>query len=104
MVQTGDPKGNGTGGSTKPNLKAEFNDIQHKRGVVSMARSNDPDSANSQFFIMLADAPYLDGQYTAFGRVIQGMEFIDMIKKGDPANNGTVVDPDSIITMRVLKD
>ncbi|MFQ3307335.1 MAG: peptidylprolyl isomerase [Candidatus Midichloriaceae bacterium] len=103
MVQTGDPRGNGTGASEKPNLKAEFNDIQHKRGVVSMARSSDPDSANSQFFIVLDDATYLDGEYTAFGKVVQGMEFIDMIKKGDSSNNGIVTNPDTIVKMSVLK-
>ena len=99
MAQTGDPLGNGTGGSSKPNLKAEFNDLKHVRGVISMARSTNPDSANSQFFIMLGDAPHLDHQYTAFGRVITGMEFVDQIKKGDPNNNGTVEDPTKIIKM-----
>lgn len=101
MVQTGDPNGDGTGGSSLPNLKAEFNDIKHVRGVVSMARAADPNSANSQFFIMLGDAPSLDGQYSAFGRVISGMEYVDKIKKGDPYNNGIVVDPDVIISMKV---
>ncbi len=103
MVQTGDPKGNGTGGSDKPDLKAEFNDIKHTRGILSMARSADPNSANSQFFIMLGDASYLDGQYTAFGKVIKGMEFIDMIKKGNSAMNGTVIDPDVIVRMTVIE-
>lgn len=101
MVQTGDPNGDGTGGSSLPNLKAEFNDIKHVRGVVSMARAADPNSANSQFFIMLGDAPSLDGQYSAFGRVISGMEYVDKIKKGDPYNNGIVSDPDVIISMKV---
>ncbi len=101
MVQTGDPKGNGTGKSNKPDLKAEFNDINHVRGVVSMARSADINSANSQFFIMLGDAKYLDGSYTAFGRVISGMEAIDKIKKGEEINNGTVINPDNIITMYI---
>eukprot|EP00919_Chromeraceae_sp_WS-2016_P064409 GHVR01152437.1.p1 GENE.GHVR01152437.1~~GHVR01152437.1.p1 ORF type:complete len:194 (-),score=22.83 GHVR01152437.1:505-1086(-) len=102
MVQTGDPNGDGTGGSTKDNLNAEFNDISHKRGVISMARSEDPNSANSQFFIMLNDGLYLDGRYTAFGRVIKGMEFVDMIKKGNPEYNGKVINPDKILKMRVL--
>ena len=102
MVQTGDPNGDGTGGSTKSNLNAEFNNIEHKKGVISMARSGDPNSANSQFFIMLSDGLYLDGQYTAFGRVIKGMEYIDMIKKGNSEDNGTVVNHDKILKMRVL--
>ena len=111
MAQTGDVKfGNsknenfnlslaGTGGSDLPNLKAEFTDIAHTRGVISAARSADPDSANSQFFICFAPAPHLDRQYSAFGKVIKGMEFVDMIKKGDP-NSGSVADPDKIITLR----
>lgn len=102
MVQAGDPNGNGTGGSTKSNLSSEFNDTEHRRGVMSMARSQDPDSANSQFFIMLEDGLYLDGQYTAFGRVIKGMEFIDMIQKGSPSDNGLVLNPDKIIKMRAV--
>lgn len=101
MVQTGDPKGDGTGQSTKANLQAEFNDMKHVRGVVSMARSSDPNSANSQFFIMLGDAPSLDGQYTAFGKVVEGMAYIDKIKKGDPNKNGMVVQPDRIISMEL---
>lgn len=104
MVQTGDPTGTGAGGSSLPNLKAEFNDINHVRGVLSMARTNDPNSANSQFFIMLGDAPYLDHQYTAFGKVIEGMEFVDKIKKGSAANNGAVVNPDKIISIKVMAD
>jgi peptidylprolyl isomerase len=104
MVQTGDPTGTGSGGSKLPNLKAEFNSIDHVRGVLSMARSANPDSANSQFFIMLADSPHLNHQYTAFGRVIEGMEFVDKIKKGDSRNNGMVQDPDSIIRMRLKQD
>ena len=111
MAQTGDVKfGNsnspdynismaGTGGSELPNLKAEFNDIAHTRGILSAARSADPDSANSQFFICLESAPHLDRQYSAFGRVIKGMEFIDKIKKGDP-NSGSVLDPDKIISLK----
>lgn len=102
MAQTGDPKGDGTGGSDLPNLAAEFNDVSHRTGVVSMARASDPNSANSQFFIMLADATYLDNQYTAFGRVISGMEFISKIKKGDNDKNGVVVDPDYIKAMQVI--
>jgi peptidylprolyl isomerase len=102
MVQTGDPKGDGTGGSNKSNLRAEFNDIKHTKGVLSMARSADPNSANSQFFIMLGDSPHLDGQYTAFGRVISGMEFVDKIKKGDPNRNGSVENPDTILEMTAV--
>jgi len=90
MAQTGCPKGNGTGGSDLPNLKAEFNDLHHDRGVVSMARSQDPHSANSQFFIMFKPAPHLDGQYTACGKVIRGMDKIDSIKKGNPYDNGSL--------------
>jgi peptidylprolyl isomerase len=104
MVQTGDPTGTGMGGSSKPNLKAEFNDMKHVKGVVSMARSSDPNSANSQFFIMLADVPSLDGQYTAFGKVVEGMEFIDNIKKGDSKKNGQVSQPDKIVSLKVLAD
>ena len=111
MAQTGDVKfGNtsspdfnldlaGTGGSELPNLKAEFSDIPHTRGTLSAARSSDPNSANSQFFICFDSAPHLDRQYSAFGKVIKGMEFVDMIKKGDP-NSGSVRDPDKIITLR----
>jgi len=103
MAQTGDPTGTGTGGSGK-NLKAEFSNLHHKRGSVSMARAMDPDSADSQFFIVLDDAPHLDGQYTLFGHVTSGMEFVDKIKKGDRGNNGMVQNPDKIITMRVAID
>jgi len=103
MAQTGDPKGDGTGGSGKK-LKAEFNDINHARGVLSMARASDKNSADSQFFIMLASGDYLDGQYTAWGRVKSGMEFVDKIKKGDPDDNGSVKNPDSIIKMQVAAD
>ena len=111
MAQTGDVKfGNsnkpdfnlslaGTGGSDKPDLKAEFTDIAHTRGIISAARSASPDSANSQFFICFDSAPHLDRQYSAFGKVIKGMEFIDMIKKGDP-NSGSVPNPDKIISIR----
>ena len=101
MVQGGCPKGNGTSGSDKPNLKAEFNDIQHEKGVMSMARAHDPNSANSQFFIMLGSAPHLDRQYTAFGKVVSGMEYIHMIRKDTGNNNGIVSNPDSIDEMYV---
>ena len=111
MAQTGDVKfGNsnnadfnlslaGTGGSDLPNVKAEFTDISHTRGILSAARSADPDSANSQFFICFDSAPHLDRQYSAFGKVIKGMEFVDMIKKGDP-NSGAVSEPDKIISIK----
>jgi peptidylprolyl isomerase len=99
MAQTGDPTGTGSGKSSKPNLRAEFSREPHVRGVCSMARSNDPNSANSQFFICLADAAWLDGQYTVWGRVIAGMEHVDAIKQGSSANNGSVSDPDRIIQM-----
>lgn len=98
MAQTGDPTGTGTGGSKKPDLKAEFNSTPHKRGVVSMARASNPHSANSQFFIVLENSPHLDGQYTGFGRVIKGMRFIDRIKKGAPGS-GKVENPDKIVRM-----
>lgn len=103
MAQTGDPTGTGMGGSGQ-NLNAEFNDVAHTRGVVSMARAMDPNSADSQFFIMFADAPHLDGQYTAWGKVIDGMEHVDSIKKGGSFNNGAVQDPDKIIKMTVAAD
>jgi len=105
MAQTGDPLGNGTGGSGK-NIKAEFNEIPHTRGIVSMARAQDPNSADSQFFIVLKDSFYLDGNYTVFGRVISGMEFVDKIKKGSPSANGSILDgnPDIIISMAIGSD
>jgi peptidylprolyl isomerase len=99
MAQTGDPTGTGSGRSRKANLAAEFSREPHARGVCSMARSNDPNSANCQFFICLADAPWLNGQYSVWGRVIGGMEHVDAIKKGSSANNGAVIDPDQIIKM-----
>lgn len=103
MAQTGDPNGNGTGGSgTK--LKAEFNDLPHKRGTVSMARAQNPDSADSQFFICFNDCSWLDGQYTVWGQVVEGMEFVDNIKKGIQYLNGEVDAPDSIIKMTVAAD
>jgi len=98
MAQTGDPTGTGTGGSKKPNLKAEFSRERHVRGTCSMARSGSPDSANSQFFICFDDAPWLDGNYTVWGKVLEGMEHIDAVKKGD-SNSGTVVNPDKVISM-----
>ena len=97
-----DPSRAGTGGSNLPNLKAEFSDTAHTRGVLSAARSADPDSANSQFYICFESAPHLDRQYSAFGKVIKGMEFVDMIKRGDP-QSGTVDDPDKIISIRSKK-
>lgn len=99
MAQTGDPTGTGMGGSNEPNLKAEFSDVPFKRGVVGMARSSDPDSANSQFFITYADAPWLNGQYTVWGQVVKGMEFVDQIAPGEPPAN-----PDKIIKMQVAAD
>lgn len=103
MAQTGDPLGNGTGGSgTK--LKAEFNATPHVRGTVSMARAQDPNSADSQFFICFDDARFLDNQYTVWGRVVEGMEYVDMIKKGDERMNGTVNNPDIIVKMQVAAD
>ncbi|TGT90612.1 peptidylprolyl isomerase, partial [Mesorhizobium sp. M5C.F.Ca.ET.164.01.1.1] len=95
----------GTGGSDLPDLPAEFSQTEHyKRGVVGMARSQDPNSANSQFFIMFAPAPPLDGQYTIVGNVVSGMELVDKIKKGDEADNGTVADPDRMIKVRIAAD
>lgn len=95
MAQTGDPTGTGRGGSGK-NLKAEFSQVPHERGTVSMARANHPDSADSQFFICFDNASFLNGKYTVWGRVTQGMENIDKVKRGEP-----VKDPDKILTMRV---
>ena len=114
MAQTGDIKfGNsnspeynldlaGTGGSDFPDLKAEFSDIAHNKGVLSMARSSDPNSANSQFFIVFETAPHLDRSYTAFGKVINGMEFVEKIKRGD-GPNGSTSNPDKIISLRSKK-
>lgn len=99
MAQGGDPTGTGTGGSRKGNLKAEFSREPHVRGVCSMARSNDPDSANSQFFICFDDARFLDGKYTVWGKVTSGMELVDAIKRGEP-----VRDPDRIVKMQVASD
>ena len=116
MAQTGDvkfgnmkkgfnPQAVGTGGSDLPDLPAEFSKSeQFTRGVVGMARSQDPNSANSQFFIMFAPAPNLDGQYTIVGKVVGGMDLVDKIKKGDEADNGTVSDPDRMIKVRIAAD
>jgi peptidylprolyl isomerase len=104
MAQTGDPTGTGTGKSELPNVPAEFSKTPFKRGTVGMARSQEPNSANSQFFIMFADGPFLNGQYTVFGEVVSGMEIVDKIKKGDPAQNGLVKDPDKIVSMKLAAD
>ncbi len=101
MAQTGDPTGTGTGGSKLPDLKAEFTDTPFKRGTLGMARASDPDSANSQFFICLGDAPFLNGQYTVVGEVTSGMNVVDKIKKGSEADNGKVTNPDKIVKMRL---
>ena len=114
MAQTGDVQfGNssnkdfnlqraGTGGSSLPDLPAEFSDLPHLKGTLSMARSQDPNSANSQFFICLEAAPHLDRSYSIFGKVIEGMEFIEKIKKGDSNQNGSVADPDIIVSLKSL--
>ncbi|HMB47035.1 MAG TPA: peptidylprolyl isomerase [Afifellaceae bacterium] len=103
MAQTGDPTGTGTGGSDLPDLPAEFSDAPFKRGVLGMARTNDPDSANSQFFITFDDASHLNGKYTVFGEVAEGMDLVDKIKKGAD-DSGLVNEPDKIIRMRVAAD
>lgn len=103
MAQGGDPTGTGRGGSGF-HLPAEFSREKHLRGTVSMARASDPNSADSQFFICFAPAPALDGQYTIWGQVIDGMEFVDQIKKGDAADNGAVNGPDRIVWMKVASD
>ena len=112
MAQTGDVQfGNsesknfdlrraGMGGSDLPDLKQEFSSLPHDRGTLSMARSQDPNSANSQFFICFKPAPFLDRQYTVFGKVVEGMEFVDKIKRGDENNNGAVTEPDKIISFK----
>ncbi len=102
MAQVGDPTGTGAGGSGQK-LRAEFSREPHRRGTVSMARTSDPNSADSQFFICFDDAPHLNGQYTVWGRVVSGMEFVDNIKKGAPGS-GAVTDPDRIVRMRVAAD
>ena len=101
MAQTGDPTGTGGGGSKLPNLPAEFNQTHFARGILGMARTDDPNSANSQFFIMFGDGGFLDGKYTAFGEVTSGMDVVDKIKAGTQDNNGAVTDPDKIVTMRM---
>ena len=114
MAQTGDVKfansssddfdlsRAGMGGSNLPDLKQEFNNLPHDRGTLSMARSQDPNSANSQFFICFKAAPFLDRQYTVFGKVVEGMEFVDKIKRGDENKNGSVENPDKIISFKSL--
>jgi peptidylprolyl isomerase len=104
MAQTGDPTGTGSGGSQLPNIPAEFTPTPFKRGTVGMARSSDPNSANSQFFIMFADGPSLDNKYTVFGEVVSGMDVVDKIKKGDPNANGRVAAPDKIVKMQLAAD
>jgi peptidylprolyl isomerase len=103
MAQTGDPTGTGTGGSGK-RIKAEFSNAHFVRGTAGMARSQSPDSADSQFFLCFAAAPFLDGKYTIWGQVTSGMEFVDQIKKGDQADNGQVTNPDRIVRMQVAAD
>jgi peptidylprolyl isomerase len=104
MAQGGDPTGTGTGGSDLPDLKAEFTNTHFVRGIIGAARSSDPDSANSQFFIMFAPASNLDGDYTVWGEVVSGMEFVDKIKKGNPDDNGLVDSPDRIVKMQMAAD
>ena len=103
MAQTGDPTGTGMGGSKLPDLRAEFSDEPHIRGALSMARASDPNSGNSQFFIVTSDSRFLDGQYTVWGRVIKGMEFVDKIKKGS-GQSGKVSEPDVMLKVRVGSD
>ena len=104
MAQGGDPTGTGTGGSTLPNLPPEFSQLHFVRGVCGMARASDPGSANSQFYIMFAPAPSLDGQYTIWGRVVSGMQYVDEIKRGTGPNGKVLGEPDRIIHMRVAAD
>ena len=104
MAQTGDPTGTGSGGSDLPNVPLEASTTPFKRGSVGMARSQDADSANSQFFICLGDAAFLNGSYTVFGEVVSGMENIDKIKAGTQANNGAVKNPDKIVSIRFASD
>jgi cyclophilin family peptidyl-prolyl cis-trans isomerase len=99
MAQTGDPTGTGRGGSDKPDLPAEFSDQPFERGTIGMARTSDPNSANSQFFIMFAPGPFLNGQYTVWGQVVDGMQYVDQLAKGEPPRN-----PDKIIKMQVAAD
>jgi peptidylprolyl isomerase len=105
MAQTGDgERGNGTGGSKYPNVPAEFSNVPFTRGIVGMARANDPNSANSQFFIMFADGPFLNGMYTVIGQVLSGMDVVDKLKKGDAQANGSVVGPDKMVSVKVAAD
>jgi peptidyl-prolyl cis-trans isomerase B (cyclophilin B) len=102
MAQSGDPTGTGSGGSDMPNLKAEFSNEKHTRGTVSAARTANPDSANSQFYICFDDAPWLDRQYSVWGEVVEGMDNVDKIKKGGEHNNGTISgEPDKILKARI---
>jgi peptidylprolyl isomerase len=103
MAQGGDPTGTGTGGSDLPDLKAEFTDTNFGRGMIGMARTNDPDSANSQFFICFDDCSFLNGQYTVWAEVVSGMEFVDALKKGG-GDNGIVDGPDKLIKLQVAAD
>lgn len=105
MAQTGDPTGTGSGGSDLPDLKSELSNEKHKRGTVSAARTNNPHSANSQFFICFGEAPWLDRQYSIWGQVVEGMEHVDAIKKGGEHNNGAISGtPDRIVKMRIEAD
>ena len=105
MAQTGDPTGTGSGGSELPDLKAEFSSTKHQRGTVSAARTANPNSANSQFFICFDDAPWLDRQYSVWGEVVEGMEHVDAIKKGGEHNNGAISgEPDKILKARIEAD
>ena len=105
MAQTGDPMGTGAGGSELPDIEAEFNKIPHLRGAASMARANDPNSANSQFFIVLEDSNFLDRKYTVWGHVIDGMKYVDRIKLGDDRQDGHVQeDPDYIVKAQIAAD
>ncbi|HYP57685.1 MAG TPA: peptidylprolyl isomerase, partial [Beijerinckia sp.] len=104
MAQTGDPTGTGMGKSDLPNIPAEFSAEPFKRGTVGMARSQDPDSANSQFFICFGDAAFLNNKYTVIGQVVSGMDIVDKIKKGSKADNGTVTNPDKIVKMQIAAD
>jgi peptidylprolyl isomerase len=104
MAQTGDPTGTGTGRSDLPNIPAEFSREPFKRGTLGMARSQQPNSANSQFFIMFDEGSFLNGQYTVFGEVVSGMDVVDKIKKGSKADNGTVTSPDKIVKMQLMAD
>ena len=104
MAQTGDPTGTGSGGSDLPDLKAEFSSEKHKRGTVSAARTANPNSANSQFFICFEPAPFLDGKYTIWGQVTRGMEYVDQIKRGAGSGGMVPGEPDRIVHMRVAAD